>query len=197
MNIMMSHFLKNGLKFIAFTFFTLIAACGSKDMESRLELVKKSVAYDMKDPGSADFRNLKISNNTVVRKAVVCGEVNSKNSFGAYVGFRRFIADYDSNYILEGDALKGPPDALKQKVPLDSTPLNQSDFESARSIAASNIKTEIYRARTAELREALSRGDVYSNTAESIARMAQKLEEADSAANSEVFKEYWSRLCGD
>ena len=36
----------------------------------------------LKDPSSAEIRNHKGN----------CGEVNSKNSFGGYVGFRRFIA---------------------------------------------------------------------------------------------------------
>lgn len=36
----------------------------------------------LKDPNSAEIRNHKGA----------CGEVNSKNSFGAYSGYRRFIA---------------------------------------------------------------------------------------------------------
>ncbi len=44
----------------------------------------------LKDPFSAQFRHL-----SVVRKpdqVYVCGEVNSKNSYGAYGGFTSFIA---------------------------------------------------------------------------------------------------------
>lgn len=176
---------------------SLVAACGNQttDMESRLALVKQSVTYDMKDPSSADYRNIKVFNNTEVRKALVCGEVNSKNSFGAYVGFKRFIADYDANYIVEGDLLKSPPESIQPKVLLDTTPLSKSSFESAQSTAASRISTEIIKAQTEELRGALSRGEIYSNASDALAPMKQKLAEVDSAANLVVFDEYWSKLC--
>ena len=41
----------------------------------------------LKDPGSAQFRNVVVSDVT----NWVCGEVNSKNSLGGYVGFKRFM----------------------------------------------------------------------------------------------------------
>lgn len=40
----------------------------------------------LKDPGSAQFRK------TYVNGQYFCGEVNAKNSYGGYVGFRRFAA---------------------------------------------------------------------------------------------------------
>lgn len=42
---------------------------------------KNAVSSILKDPNSAEFRN----------QIGSCGEVNSKNSFGGYVGFTRFI----------------------------------------------------------------------------------------------------------
>jgi hypothetical protein len=50
--------------------------------EETYRLVRGWVADTLKDPDSARFRNQKS----------VCGEVNAKNSYGGYVGFRRFIA---------------------------------------------------------------------------------------------------------
>ncbi|MFN6848872.1 hypothetical protein ACK4Q7_06070 [Proteus mirabilis] len=44
------------------------------------------VKQTLKDPSSADFRNSRKLNN-----GAVCGQVNAKNSFGAYTGFRNFI----------------------------------------------------------------------------------------------------------
>lgn len=38
----------------------------------------------LKDPESSKFRDVRQSS------AAVCGEVNAKNSFGAYTGFKRF-----------------------------------------------------------------------------------------------------------
>lgn len=50
---------------------------------------KRSLASGFKDPDSAQFRDLFISGDAM---PVLCGEVNAKNSYGAYVGFRRFYA---------------------------------------------------------------------------------------------------------
>lgn len=51
----------------------------------------------MRDPGSTQFRNLWVVNiskeNTDL--PAVCGEVNSKNGFGAYTGFTPFLAAND------------------------------------------------------------------------------------------------------
>ena len=62
-----------------------------------------AVTERMIDPKSTDFRNVKVYMNVASRTFygadnasgppvidVVCGEVNSKNKFGGYVGFKRF-----------------------------------------------------------------------------------------------------------
>lgn len=49
-----------------------------------------SVKRTLKDPASARFQNLRVQ--THPEGKIVCGEVNAKNSFGGYVGFRQFIA---------------------------------------------------------------------------------------------------------
>ncbi|MGI9375177.1 MAG: hypothetical protein ACR2PC_03605 [Tsuneonella suprasediminis] len=47
--------------------------------------VKKAVSEHLRDPLSAQFRNLKES------KTATCGEVNGKNAFGSYSGIREFV----------------------------------------------------------------------------------------------------------
>lgn len=63
---------------------------GRGDAYEREKYVKNSaieaVKYHLKDPASAEFRNLKITN------TAVCGEVNSKNGFGAMTGFVPFMS---------------------------------------------------------------------------------------------------------
>lgn len=54
---------------------------------------KQVAASRMKDPASAQFRTLVVSRASGER--ALCGEINAKNAFGAYVGFRPFIADED------------------------------------------------------------------------------------------------------
>lgn len=60
----------------------VLAGCGGAEDQA-----KKEVAALLRDPESAQFRDL--------RKAggLVCGEVNGRNAFGAYAGYQRFVFD--------------------------------------------------------------------------------------------------------
>ena len=44
----------------------------------------------LKDPDSAKFQNLRIADFDGGK--VVCGEINAKNGYGGYVGYKRFVA---------------------------------------------------------------------------------------------------------
>lgn len=55
-----------------------------------IEVAKREVAAQMKDPASATFREFYVVK-TPAGGLLVCGEVNSKNSFGAMSGFSRFM----------------------------------------------------------------------------------------------------------
>ncbi|MGB3069829.1 MAG: hypothetical protein WBC18_14845 [Ottowia sp.] len=75
---------------------------------------KREVAKDFKDPESARFRSIGIYKSKTGKGGVsVCGEVNAKNSYGAYVGYRKFVFsdgisavdDTDSMYSSLGPAL--------------------------------------------------------------------------------------------
>lgn len=57
----------------------MFMAC-SADINS----AKKAVEKNLKDPSSAQYRNL------ISKGGMVCGEVNSKNSMGGYAGFEEF-----------------------------------------------------------------------------------------------------------
>lgn len=61
---------------------------------------KAIAAAGLKDPSSAQFRNLRAANGNL------CGEINGRNSFGAYAGFQRFVVVGSEPVILEpaGDA---------------------------------------------------------------------------------------------
>lgn len=55
--------------------------------------IKATVTRDFNDPGSAQFRNIRAVNVTLdggAQEVRVCGEVNGKNLYGAYVGFSGF-----------------------------------------------------------------------------------------------------------
>ncbi|WP_420137867.1 hypothetical protein [Sphingomonas sp.] len=65
----------------------LLAGC--KYFETRdvanIQDAEQAVTSALNDPASAQFRNVQAF------PKGVCGEVNAKNGFGGYVGFRRFI----------------------------------------------------------------------------------------------------------
>lgn len=58
--------------------------------EKTIAAAQDSIKRGLKDPNSAEFQNLRIANYN--NGKVVCGEINAKNSYGGYVGYKRFVA---------------------------------------------------------------------------------------------------------
>lgn len=54
------------------------------------DAAKKLVADQLRDPASAQFREVKVVKQQDGSEAV-CGEVNGKNAYGGYVGFQGFV----------------------------------------------------------------------------------------------------------
>lgn len=52
----------------------------------RIADAESLVAYTLRDPDSAQFRNSRLTG-----RGAVCGQVNGKNGFGAYTGFTGYI----------------------------------------------------------------------------------------------------------
>lgn len=75
--------------------FALAALTGCKpSAEKAIELAQKEVSADMKDPESAKFRYMRFiqqSEKDGLVAGVVCGNVNAKNSYGAYAGYSPFF----------------------------------------------------------------------------------------------------------
>lgn len=65
----------------------------------RLWIIKSQDAIRgrLRDPDSAEFRETRFYSGG--RVPVVCGEVNSRNGFGGYTGYQRFIASGDDQSI--------------------------------------------------------------------------------------------------
>ncbi|MDE9454590.1 hypothetical protein [Xenorhabdus bovienii] len=68
-----------------------LSACSPSDDDIR-EAVKEQVNRAMKDPTSSLFRDIALYRDGE-DKAYACGEVNGKNEYGAYTGFKPFIAN--------------------------------------------------------------------------------------------------------
>lgn len=68
---------------------------------------KEAIKTKLKDPDSAQFRNVQFHAGIA---PVTCGEVNAKNSFGGYSGYERFIAGGDVITVLESEMADGEMD---------------------------------------------------------------------------------------
>ena len=63
-----------------------LSACASKE-QTDADKLKRIIASEMKDPDSVKFRNLRMGS---IGNSTLCGEINAKNSFGAFSGFEKF-----------------------------------------------------------------------------------------------------------
>ena len=70
----------------------------SDSEENAISKAKDVVRQELKDPSSAQFQNLQIK--PYSKGKVICGEVNGKNSYGGYVGFKKFVASPRSVMLL-------------------------------------------------------------------------------------------------
>ncbi|MEY0874768.1 hypothetical protein [Providencia manganoxydans] len=64
---------------------------------NQISFGEKRLKSSLKDPSSANIRNSKLG-----RSGVVCGQVNAKNSFGAYTGYKNFIQIGSTSLIDDG-----------------------------------------------------------------------------------------------
>lgn len=84
-----------------------LVGCGHADPTAEDLLIvdaKTAIAATLKDPDSAKFRGIK----AYPAKGLVCGEVNGKNSYGAYSGFSPFFYDDGFAQIADVDGLFRP-----------------------------------------------------------------------------------------
>jgi hypothetical protein len=103
--------------------FFLLASCGGGDesgassgygaTDAGRELAwndmgQNAIRAKLKDPDSAQFKNVTFFDGS--GKPITCGEVNSKNGFGGYGGFERFIAAGDVITVMESEMAKGEMD---------------------------------------------------------------------------------------
>nr|WP_255483385.1 hypothetical protein [Cedecea sp. P7760] len=78
-------------------------------MANDIESAKSIISDAMKDPGSTQFKSVRTVKN-LLGDSYVCGEVNSKNSYGGYVGFKPF-AYKSGKFVIDGSY--AAPDELE------------------------------------------------------------------------------------
>lgn len=81
-----------------------------KEENSKFVLKSKSnLTKDFKDPSAVQWRELFISKDNFTS---LCGEVNAKNSYGAYVGFKRFFVSSSDFMMIENSDNAGARDVF-------------------------------------------------------------------------------------
>jgi hypothetical protein len=94
-------------------FFLALKMCSSDDSSSQVRVptdtdyiyfAQAGLKKRLKDPDSAQFKSTYLSRKSGT--PVACGEVNSKNSFGGYSGFKLFLGMGDI-VVLEEDLSHG------------------------------------------------------------------------------------------
>jgi len=96
--------LETGISILGFLFFAVVAWVSLNPSENKQEersLDNKKLTWvsagkiatkaKLKDSSSAEFRNVYFNRGSD-NIPMTCGEVNSKNSFGSYTGYQRFVS---------------------------------------------------------------------------------------------------------
>lgn len=78
---------------------TSLCACAGDAERDRLRTV---IGSALRDPASAQYRNDRLVRHADGR-VYYCGEINARNAFGGYVGFRQFMASSDAATISNPD----------------------------------------------------------------------------------------------
>jgi len=76
-----------------------LAGCGVVQAQD-LKRAKEEVASRTRDPSSVQFRDVRFESQVNGSKAV-CGEMNAKNGYGGYVGFKNFAFKDGVLYLAE------------------------------------------------------------------------------------------------
>lgn len=73
---------------------------------------KQKASYNLMDPSAAQFRNM-FAISRGMGDDTVCGEMNAKNAYGAYTGFKPFYVDEDGKF-----QSYSPDDPIGMTVPM-------------------------------------------------------------------------------
>lgn len=72
-----------------------------KELDDFVVASKKFLTKEFKDPFSVHYRDTYIIRDEKSMSILLCGSVNSKNSYGAYIGFKYFYVLWENNIPLK------------------------------------------------------------------------------------------------
>lgn len=114
-----------------------------KVLNDFVEKTKQILVRTFKDPQSTQYENLTVTKN-MLGYTSLCGSVNSKNSYGGYVGFKKFYVIIDPipySWIYEEANYRGkiPSQDVLDKI----AKIDQREFEAYELICKSKSDTII------------------------------------------------------
>ncbi|WP_286434742.1 hypothetical protein ACDW34_09275 [Acinetobacter piscicola] len=145
----------------------LLTGCSKTENEA-----KEAVLMSLKDPDSAQFQNVK----------GYCGEVNSKNSYGGYVGFKRFIS-IDGSVLLENsEDVDSSTFALIWKA--HCTPNKLSVEDRSKCVKDAYNQSLVMDAKLAGVSKEAIKADIRADKSVSKAEIMEGLKDVDRAYES-------------
>ncbi|ODJ92262.1 hypothetical protein BB779_04105 [Pseudomonas viridiflava] len=102
---------------------TPLMGCGPKiEPESNVSkaerVAKAGLTQDYFDPAAVQYRNIVTKDKGAPKNYTFCGELNGKNKFGSYTGFKRFYSHaekVDDDYQYKFGFTEGEQDDFTQK----------------------------------------------------------------------------------
>lgn len=76
-------------------------ATRDEEVQANVDKMTERMRSAMFDPAAAQFRNVRLSRDG----NSLCGEVNGKNKFGAYIGFKHFIVMANTPIVEDADTM--------------------------------------------------------------------------------------------
>ena len=111
----------------------------ANELENFVRKSKEALTKYYKDPSSAQFTNLVVSESSLLSARTLCGSVNGKNSYGGYVGFHRFYVQWHSSRASEPEIWNEGENSAKNRnstyAPLreNAAKIDAVEFEIAKS----------------------------------------------------------------
>lgn len=98
-----------GLLILALTMAVSLAVAEEKHTfaatDEQIAVAHNAIADSLKDPESLRLKDVVVRSLGDSNNRFICGQYNAKNSYGGYVGFRRFVVDAGGAFHSQGDTM--------------------------------------------------------------------------------------------
>ncbi|KQQ77226.1 hypothetical protein [Acinetobacter sp. Leaf130] len=137
---------------------------------------KEIVLNSLKDPSSAQFQNVK----------GYCGEVNAKNSYGGYIGFRRFYISNEMPIFYDEDS-DDPQSFARGWIAHCESNSKLDNTKKDACVSYSNFAAAVVKSKLAGVPVGTSKNTIDANTEEDRKIYFKTIDEGYKSNNSDAF----------